>query len=100
MTRAEFIKKVAEDSNSTHVASKLWTEAVLDSLADALITEDVVAIRKLGTFEHIDRAPKVGRNSSTGERIDIPAKKIIKFTPCDRIADLVATEPTIYDREE
>ena len=43
MTLAEFEKKVAADSNSSLRASRIWTKVVLDCLADAIMTEDVVA---------------------------------------------------------
>lgn len=97
MNRTEFAEKVAKDTASTKVSSKAWTDAVIDCLADAIMTENEVALRGFGTFEHIVRKPKVGRNSKTGERVDIPAKMIVKFTPCQKIEDSVATELTGYE---
>lgn len=92
MTRAEFARKVAEDTQSSYVASKKWTEAVLDCLADAIAHEEVLSLRNVGKFEHRVRAPKVGRNSKTGERVDIPARMVVKFTPCEAIDEKLRTE--------
>ena len=92
MTRAEFAIKVAVDSNSTLKASKAWTEAVLDSLADAIANEEVLSLRNVGTFEHKTRKATVGRNYKTGERVEIPPKRVIKFTPCGNIDATLSKE--------
>jgi nucleoid DNA-binding protein len=92
MTRTQLANKVAMDSNSTFKASRQWTEAVLNSLADAIEHEQEVKIQGLGNFEHIVRKPRVGRNYKTGERVEIPAKTIIQFSPCRRIQESVRHE--------
>lgn len=97
MTLAEFEKKVATDSNSSLRASRIWTKVVLDCLADAIATEDIVALYGFGTFEHIARKPKVGRNAKTGERIEIPAKMALKFIPCRKIKDSISSLPVPSD---
>ncbi len=86
MNRTEFIRKVAKDIGAPISQSEKWVDAVLTSLADAMIIEDIIKLRGLGTFEHVARKPRVGRNASTGERIIIPAKTAMKFTPCVDIA--------------
>jgi nucleoid DNA-binding protein len=40
-----------------------------------------VRLRGIGTFSVIDTHARKGRNPRTGEEIDIPAGKRIKFTP-------------------
>lgn len=93
MTKTEFIKKVSVDSGAPYVHSEKWTNAVLDSLADALITEDVLKLRGVGIFEHVARKPRKGRNASTGEIIEIPARTSIKYTPSDAIAEEIKDIP-------
>lgn len=93
MTLAEFEKKVAADSNSSLRASRIWTKVVLDCLADAIMTEDVVSLYGFGTFEQIVRKPKVGRNAKTGERIEIPSKIVSKYTPCKKIKAVLSSKP-------
>ena len=81
MTRIEFIKKVSADTGAPYVRCEQWVNAVLNSLSDALVTEDQLRLRGLGTFEHVARSARKGRNASTGEIIYIPAKTGIKFIP-------------------
>ena len=96
MSRHKLAMKVAKDSESYKNASKEWTNVVLDALADSITYEKKVMIQNLGVFEHVVRAPRVGRNYKTGERVEIPAKMVIQFTPCDRIRELVELEDTGY----
>lgn len=100
MTRAEFAVKVAIDSKSTLKASKAWTDAVLDSLADAIANEEVLNLRNVGTFEHKTRKAKVGRNYKTGERVEIPPKRVIKFTPCGHINEALSEESIPHEEAE
>lgn len=97
MTRIEFIKKVAADTGSPYTRTEKWVNAVLDSLADAIITEDELRIQRFGTFEHVARKARKGRNASTGEMFVIPAKTGVKFTPCSSISDEVKDIPVAGD---
>lgn len=93
MTRSEFTRKVAQDTGTSIARAEPWVNAVFKSLADAMVTEDIIKIHKFGTFEHVARQARKGRNSHTGEVIYIPAKTAIKFTPNDEIADAVKDIP-------
>ena len=93
MVRSEFIDKVAHDAGISHVKAVEWTNAVLDSLADALVTEDELKLYKIGVFAHKRRAPRIGRNAATGEPIDIPARTVVKFTPSAAIVGAVRDVP-------
>lgn len=93
MKKSEFIQKVARDANAPLSRTEPWVNAVLDSLADAIITEDELKLRGFGVFEHIGRKPRKGRNASTGETIEIPARTVVRFIPADGIADAVRDVP-------
>ncbi len=93
MTRVDFIKKVAKDTGAPYCQAEQWVNAVLDSLGDALVTEDEVRLRGFGQFEHKRRKAKVGRNAVTGEPIPIPPKTIVHFEPSRQIASDVRDIP-------
>jgi len=38
-----------------------------------------VTLTDFGSFKVVERAAKEGRNPQTGEPIEIPAKKVVKF---------------------
>ena len=55
----------------------------LKELADFIRTElstgNEVNLPGVGKFSVVDRAARVGRNPATGEELQIPAKKAVKF---------------------
>lgn len=93
MNKAEFIQKVAKDTNAPYIRTEPWVNAVLNSLADAITNEDEVLFLGFGRFEHVARKARHGRNASTGELIPIPARTVVKFTPAKQIAKTVAVIP-------
>jgi DNA-binding protein HU-beta len=48
-----------------------------------------IILQGIGTFEVVEKAARKGRNPATGQEIDIPAKKAIKFKPAKELADKV-----------
>ncbi len=65
------------------VGSKKEAQNILDSLLgtirDTLKKQEDVAISGFGTFKVKQTKARIGRNPKTGEQIQIPAKKKIKF---------------------
>ena len=52
---------------------------MLDSIAGALKNEDKVALLGFGTFSVNERPAREGINPATKQKIQIPAKKVVKF---------------------
>ena len=46
-------------------------------------------MRDFGVFEVKTRASRIGRNPKTGERVDVPAKRVPFFKPSKELKDLV-----------
>lgn len=40
-----------------------------------------VVISDFGTFKVVERQARMGRNPQTGQQLEIPAKKVLKFVP-------------------
>ena len=55
--------------------------AVIGNIISALKSGDKVTLTGLGTFSTRKRKAKVGRNPKSGEAIQIPPKKVVKFKP-------------------
>jgi len=56
---------------------------------------DKIEIRGFGSFRTRQRKPRVGRNPKTGDRVEVPAKKIPFFKPSKELKDLVNNSPTV-----
>lgn len=76
-----------------HELSKAAAARMLDTVIDALCTElkkgKPVAISGFGSFKIGQRAARVGRNPSTGDKIKIAARKLVKFSPSTSLSGLV-----------
>ena len=77
MTKSQIIAAIAEKAEIT----KAQAEAALDTLADLAYkgAEEGFTIPGLGKLVKVDRAARTGRNPSTGEQIQIAAKRVLKF---------------------
>ena len=69
--------------------SKTAVDTVLESIADALKEGDKVALLGFGTFSLNERPAREGINPATKEKIQIAAKKVIKFKAGAELADVV-----------
>lgn len=79
MNKATLIVKMAEKSDLTKKQAEAALNAFTDTVLEALKEGDKVQMMGFGTFEVKERAARVGRKPSTGETIEIPAKKIPGF---------------------
>jgi integration host factor subunit beta len=79
MTKADLISIVADRLKITQVQSSIIVEAALKSVVTALRNGEEVEIRGFGSFRFRNRAPRKGRNPKTGEKVDVPPKKIPYF---------------------
>jgi integration host factor subunit beta len=79
MTKADLISIVAERLKITQVQASIIVEAALRSIVSALQGGQEVEIRGFGSFRFRERAPRKGRNPKTGEKVDVPPKRIPYF---------------------
>jgi integration host factor subunit beta len=56
-------------------------QTVLDSIIESLQGGDKVELRGFGSFRLRDRAPRIGRNPKTGEKVSVPSKRVPYFKP-------------------
>ncbi|MFQ5561749.1 MAG: HU family DNA-binding protein [Nitrospinota bacterium] len=79
MTKAELVAKISQDTGFTRADSEKALASVLGGIESALQKGDSVTLIGFGSFSVGERAARKGRNPKTGEEIDIPAKKTVKF---------------------
>ena len=71
--------------------SEVIVETIFGSIVRSLHTGDKIEIRGFGSFRTRQRKPRIGRNPKTGDRVEVPAKKIPFFKPSKELKDLVNT---------
>jgi len=90
MNKDSLIGAIAEKSGLTRKDSESALNALIESVSEALAKKEKVTLIGFGTFSVVTRAARTGRNPSTGEPMDIPAKDVPKFSPGTQLKEKVA----------
>ena len=85
MNQAELVAAIHANVSQDKALSKADVNAVLTSLNDVVKAEiyegGEVTLPGIGKLSVKERAARKGRNPQTGAEIDIPAKKVVDFSP-------------------
>ena len=87
MTKKEMISAVAEKTGVSKTQVAEVFEGLTETITEALVKGDRVALPPLGTFTTGQRAARQGRNPATGEVIEIKASTVVKFKPAKQVKD-------------
>ena len=80
MNKQELIGHVADRAGLNRNDAVRAVETVLEVITSALKRGDEVRLVGFGNFSVTRREASVGRNVSTGEKVNIPARNVPKFT--------------------
>lgn len=80
MTKSEFVDQVADRAGLSKKDAAEAVEAVLETIEDALKRGSDVTFSGFGKFSVSERGAREGRNPATGDKIQIPASRVPKFT--------------------
>lgn len=89
MTKAELVEEVARVSDLTKKHSESIVNTVFDSIIDALQKDEKIELRGFGSFRIRQRRSRQGRNPKTGDKVDVPAKRIPYFKPGKELKELI-----------
>ena len=81
MTKQELIKTVANSAAITLREAEQAVNTLIALLVDEVKTEGRFALAGVGVFTAVTRAARERRNPQTGEPIQVPANKSVKFRP-------------------
>jgi DNA-binding protein HU-beta len=92
MTQKEFVKLITEHSDMTAQAAHDAVVAINKAIRYALAHDGNLVLHKVGTLSVVTRKPKVVGKIGTGEPIQIPERKAVKFTPSISLTALVRSK--------
>ena len=92
MTKSELVRVLAEDFELPRRQMNDIVEGMLDKITEVLKSGDKVALTPFGQFRIRDRAARVARNPQTGEPVNVPAKRVLKFTAGRTLKDAVGAK--------
>ena len=88
MNKTELVNAIAA-AGLTKADSKKALDATLAAISNALKAGDKVALLGFGTFSLNERPARTGINPANKQKIEIPAKKVIKFKAGVELAEAV-----------
>ena len=89
LTKADLIEEVLRITELPRKESETIVETIFDSIIESLQSGDKIEIRGFGSFRTRQRRGRVGRNPKTGEKVEVPPKKIPFFKPSKELKDFV-----------
>ena len=81
MKKDELITFVSESAEITKKSAGDAINAAIEGITSALEKGDSISLIGFGSFKVVNRAAREGRNPSTGEKMQIPAPKGVRFSP-------------------
>jgi integration host factor subunit beta len=93
MTKAELVEEVSRVSDLTKKHSEVIVDTVFRSIITALHRGEKIELRGFGSFRLRRREPRKGRNPKTGDKVDVPPKKVPYFKPGKELKELINQEP-------
>ncbi len=79
VTKKELIDRISERTQAKRVVVKRIVQAFLDEIINELGDDNRLEFRDFGVFETRTRAARIAQNPKTLERVEVPAKRTVKF---------------------
>jgi DNA-binding protein HU-beta len=79
MNKAELVEEVSGKVGITKKDAGSVVDAVTETITNTLKKGEKVTLVGFGTFQVMERKARRGVNPQTGERLDIPAKNVVRF---------------------
>ena len=89
MNKTELVKKIADATGLSAADAKKALDATTCAIKEAMVDGDKVQLIGFGTFSTKERPARQGVNPSSGEKIQIAAKTVVKFNPGSEFEEAV-----------
>ncbi|MGI6339574.1 MAG: HU family DNA-binding protein [Bacteroidales bacterium] len=88
MTKKELVDAIAKEAGLTVKDAGKALNAFVEAFGKAMKKGERIQLPKMGTFTVAKRSARVVRNPRTGAKLNVPAKKVVKFKPAPALKDL------------
>lgn len=89
MNKNEIIDMISQNTEVSKAEAKKQLETVIETFTKVLVEGEDIRLTGFGTFSVVDRAAREGRNPQTGEAMQIPSSKSVKFKVGKSLKDVV-----------
>src|SRR5205809_1736807 len=89
MTTADLVEEVSRVTELTRKDSEVIVDTLFESVIKALKNGDKLEVRGFGSFRVRQRNARVRRKPKTGEKVEVPAKRVPYIKPSKLLKDLI-----------
>jgi DNA-binding protein HU-beta len=89
MTQSQLVRTLAEKCEVSKKVSREFVQHLAETAIAEVKKNGLFVVPGLGRLVRSDRKARVGRNPATGEVINIPAKKVVKFRVAKAAKDAI-----------
>ena len=89
MTKADLVDEVVKVASLSKRHAEIVVNTLFHSIVEALQKDDKIELRGFGSFRVRRRRSRQGRNPKTGDRVEVPSKRIPYFKPGKELKDVV-----------
>jgi len=92
-TKKDLVNRIADQTGHTKVVVKEVLQTFLDEIILELSLGNRLEFREFGVFEVKERKARRAQNPRTLEKVDVPAKRVVKFKVGRMMRRRVCDEP-------
>ena len=89
MTQSQIVRALAEKCELCNKVSRQLVDHLTETALHEVKKNGIFVIPGLGRLVRVDRKARIGRNPATGETINIPAKKVVRFRVAKAAKDAI-----------
>jgi DNA-binding protein HU-beta len=91
--KLDIVNAIVQRTNITRTKAEQAVETVFEAMKNALGKGDRIELRRFGVFNVKPRKTGIGRNPRTGQQVNIPPGRAVRFKPGKELQALPATAP-------
>ena len=80
MRKTDLVDDISTKVNATKKDIATIVDEVFSAIVNTLTSAGEYKIKEFGKFKVVTTKPRMGRNPKTGEQVEIPAKKRVRFS--------------------
>jgi len=89
MTQTQLVRALAESCELSNKVARQLLEHLATTAVKEVKKNGVFVVPGLGRLVRVERKARTGRNPATGETINIPAKRVVKFRVAKAVKDAI-----------
>ena len=92
-------KAIADETGIPQGRAAAIVQRIFDGITETLLSEGRLELRNFGVFEVKERKPRRARNPRTGDRVNVPAKRVVTFKPGREMGERVGRLAKVPGRD-